>query len=181
MVLVTPRLYLQPVSLAVVEAVLSGDRMAAERASGARFPESWPGRAVVERSFYANLESIRLDPAKRLWGDRLMISREGERRVIGSVVFNGRPDEDGVAEIGYGVEDRSQGQGLGTEATRACVSWALAEPGVVGVRAKTFPWHRASVRVIEKIGMQQVDTCDHDLMGEMLVFEIRDAKSACAA
>ncbi len=101
-----------------------------------------------------------------------MIARGEERRVVGSVVFHGQPDEDGVAEVGYGVDTVLQGRGLATEATRACVAWALAQPGVRRVLATTFPFHRASLRVIEKLGMRLVDTELDALWGERLVFAI---------
>jgi RimJ/RimL family protein N-acetyltransferase len=109
-----------------------------------------------------------------LWGDRLIIRRggEGKRRVVGSVVFHGLP-EDGVAEVAYGVEDASQGQGIATEATQACVDWALAEPGIVAVQATTVPWHTSSLRVIAKLGMEKVGVRDHEVLGELLVFERR--------
>jgi ribosomal-protein-alanine N-acetyltransferase len=109
-----------------------------------------------------------------LWGDRLMIrvAPGGRRHVVGSVVFHGRP-ADGVAEVAYGVEDGSQGEGLATEATRACVEWALLEPGIVAVQATTVPWHTASLRVIAKVGMGRVGVRDHEILGELLVFERR--------
>ncbi len=100
-----------------------------------------------------------------------MITRHGERRVIGSVIFHGYP-QNGIAEVGYGVERGSQGQGLATEGTLACVDWALRQPGISAVRATTFTWHRASVRVLEKIGMRAVGSEEHELLGEMLVFEV---------
>jgi RimJ/RimL family protein N-acetyltransferase len=175
-VLYTPRLELSPITLEMVEAMMKGDRARAEAAAGARLPDAWPGTDLIERAFTASLEAIRADPETRLWGDRLMISRTArpgiERRVIGSVVFHGRPGPDGIAEVGYGVEEGSQRTGLATEATRACVEWALAQPGCRAVRATTFPWHRASLRVIEKLGMQLMGTREHDLLGEMLVFEL---------
>lgn len=174
--LYTSRLVLVPVTLPMVEAVMLGDRARAEAVAEAQLPAAWPGRALIERAFSASLDAIRADPGKRLWGDRLMIARDspaGERLVVGSVVFHGRPDEDGIAEVGYGVEEGRQGQGLATEATRACVDWALGQPGVQAVRATTLPWHRASLRVIEKLGMRQVDVLVHELLGEMLVFELR--------
>jgi RimJ/RimL family protein N-acetyltransferase len=161
-------------TLEIVEAVMAGDRLGAERVCGASFPEAWPGRTLVERAFYASIDAIRADPERRLWGDRLCIAREGPRRVVGSVVFHGRPD-DGVAEVGYGVEEGSQRQGLATEATQACVDWALAQDFVKAVRATTFPWHKASLRVMEKLGMRHVDTEMHETMGELLVFETRKA------
>jgi RimJ/RimL family protein N-acetyltransferase len=169
----TPRLVLEPFTLPLVEAVMEGRRDVAERLLDAQLPETWPNRALVERAFCASLDAIRADPETRLWGDRLMVRLEDrKRRVVGSVVFHGRPD-DGVAEVAYGVEDGSQGQGLATEATRACVEWALAEEGIVSVQATTVPWHTASLRVIAKLGMTRVGTRDHDILGEMYVFERR--------
>ena len=170
-ILFTERLVLEPITLPMVEAVMGGRREDAERIAEASLPAAWPNRALVERAFTVSLEQIRRDPATRLWGDRLMITREGnERRVIGSVVFHGKPDADGMAEVAYGVEEGSQGQGLATEGTRASVEWALAQPGVKLVTATTHPWHIASLRVIQKIGMKRVGTRDHDMLGELYVF-----------
>lgn len=169
--ILTERLVLVPITVEMVEAVFAGDRARAEALACARLPEAWPGRALIERAFSADLDAIRGDPARRLWGDRLMIARD-EPRIVGSVIFHGRPD-DGVAEVGYGVERESQGRGFATEATRACVDWALAQEGCAAVQAVTYPWHRASLRVIEKVGMKQVGTREHDLFGELLVFERR--------
>jgi RimJ/RimL family protein N-acetyltransferase len=171
-VLWTPRLELIPMTVEMVEAVMAGDRGRAEQIAGATLPEAWPGRALVERAFFASIEAIRADPDRRLWGDRLAIAREGPRRVIGSVVFHGRP-EDGIAEVGYGIEEGSQRLGLATEATAACVEWALGHDFVRAVRATTFAWHQASLRVMQKVGMSQVGTEQHDMLGEMLVFERR--------
>jgi hypothetical protein len=115
--LFTPRLELTSVTLALVEAVLKGDRAEAERAAGARLPDAWPGRALIERAFTVSLERIRADPEARLWGDRLMLSLidpavpSAERRVLGSVIFHGQPDEEGIVEVGYGVEEGQQGRG----------------------------------------------------------------------
>jgi ribosomal-protein-alanine N-acetyltransferase len=177
-VLRTSRLTLEPITLAMVEAVMVGRREDAEQVAEASLPAAWPNRALIERAFTASLEEIRADPETRLWGDRLMVlsdENDGKigRRVVGSIIFHGRPVEDGIAEIAYGVEESSQGQGIATEATGACVRWALGQAEVRAVRATTLPWHKASLRVIEKLGMKLVATRDHDVLGELLVFEIR--------
>ncbi len=172
----TARLELQPVSLALVEAIFARDRDASIRACGAALPEAWPNEQLVARAFHPSLAAIRADPDRRLWGDTLLIApedAEGPRRVVGSVIFHGRPDEDGVAEVGYGVEEGSQGRGFATEGTRACVAWALAQPGVRAVTATTFAWHRASLRVIEKLGMRPCGMREHETLGELMVYELR--------
>lgn len=177
--LVTPRLILEPITLDVVEATFAGDRAAIEDLVRAKIPEAWPGRTLVERAFSASLEHIRADPVTRLWGDRLIVTRtdpsvrgvEG-RIVVGSVIFHGRP-ADGVAEVGYGVEEHWQRQGFASEATRACVDWALAQAGVTCVAATTPPWHTASIRVLERSGLVRVGIEEHDALGEVLRFERR--------
>lgn len=151
----TARLDLVPITLALVEAVLEGRRGDAETLLGATLPSAWPGRALVERAFYAELESIRRDPSVRLWGDRVMITREERPRAVGSVVFHGAPDEEGAVEIAYGVEEDSQRFGYATEAVLASVVWALEQPEVRIIRAATPPWHLGSQRVLEKCGLRR--------------------------
>jgi RimJ/RimL family protein N-acetyltransferase len=169
----TARLELVPMTLAMVEAVILGRKEDAEKLVDARMPPRWPNNELVERAFTASLEAIRAQPDVRLWGDRVLVVRAGgQARVVGSVVFHGRPD-DGVAEIAYGVEEASQGQGYATEAVAASLAWALAEVGVEAVQAATFAWHVPSLRVIGKVGMTRVGTRDHETMGEMVVFERR--------
>lgn len=160
---------------------MTRDRAAAEAAldevlhaqgapTGAKFPEAWPNEELVARAFPFSLDAIRAAPDTRLWGDSLVLPLEGPPRVIGSVVFKGRPP-DGVAEVGYGIEDGSRSLGFATEATRACVDWALTQEGILAVQATTFPWHHASLGVIRNVGMTQCATRDHDVFGELLVFE----------
>jgi RimJ/RimL family protein N-acetyltransferase len=171
--LVTPRLILEPLTLPVVEATFAEDRAAIERLLQARVPDAWPGRALVERAFTASLDNIRADPETRLWGDRLMISLEGDQRLlVGSVIFHGRP-ESGIAEIGYGVEERWQKRGFASEGTRACVDWALEQAGIVGVTATTPPWHTASIRVLERSGLVRTGVELHETLGEVLRFDRR--------
>jgi [ribosomal protein S5]-alanine N-acetyltransferase len=162
-------------SLPMLEAVLANQRGTAEALAGAVFPREWPGEALISRAFPYSMEAIRAAPERRLWGDSLVIQRaeaELPARVVGSVVFHGRPD-DGVAEVGYGVEDDWRGLGIATEATAACVEWALGEPGIAAVQATTFPWHLASLAVIRKLGMELAGSREHDTLGELLVFERR--------
>jgi RimJ/RimL family protein N-acetyltransferase len=168
-VLYTARLELRPVTLDVVVAVLEGRRRRdIEQIVGAEMPWAWPGRALVEQAFSASLDAIRADPDTRLWGDHLMITREEPRRVVGSVVFHGHPDAEGRCAIAYGVDEASQNQGYATEALAAIVPWALAQPECRVIEATTTPWHKASSRVLEKVGMKVAGKRD-----DMLVYEIR--------
>lgn len=169
--LVTARLRLVPITLEAMEAVLDRDQRRAEAIVGARFPRGWPEAPLLDVGFPYARDAIRADPVVRLWGDSLVVLRD-EPRVVGSVVFHGWP-ADGIAEVGYAIEERSRGNGLASEATRACVEWALGQSGIAAVQATTFPWHTASLGVIRNAGMRQIATRDHDTLGELLVFERR--------
>lgn len=171
-VLITSRLELRPLSLPLVSAFLeSRPRSEIEKMIGAELPWTWPSRALVDQAFPASLEAIRADPETRLWGDRLMVTREGPARVVGSIIFHGRPGADGVAEVAFGVEDTSQGQGYATEALAACVEWALAQPECKLVRATTTDWHKASKKLLERIGMKVAGERQEGST-RMLVYEI---------
>ena len=155
----TDRLELLPITRDLVEAVIAGRRDEAERLVGARFPDLWPGRALVERAFSCPLEKLRVDPEAWLWGARVLVTRTRSRAtrvVVGSVVLNGRPNEAGTVEIAYGVDEKWQGHGYATEGTSAVIGWALDQRDVRRVQACTFPWHRSSQRVLEKVGMRHV-------------------------
>lgn len=169
--IVTNRLRLVPITLDAIEAVLDHDKARAEAVVGARFPDAWPNDDLVALGFPFSREALRADPGTRLWGDSLVLVRD-EPRVVGSVVFHGRP-HDGIAEVAYSIEESSRCRGFAVEAVRACVEWALAEPGIIAVQATTFPWHLASLGVIRHVGMTQIGTRDHDTLGELLVFERR--------
>ncbi len=176
--LTTPRLELIPITLDILEAVMAHDRDTAERLAGAAFPDDWPNEDLIARAFPVSMAAVRAAPDIRLWGDSLVIERRRRDaasvspRIVGSIIFHGYPN-DGIAEVGYGVERDSRGQGLAAEATSACVRWALQQPGIVAVQATTFPWHSASLGVIRRLGMQPCGRRDHDTLGELLVFELR--------
>ena len=70
---------------------------------------------------------------------------------IGELCFKGIT-EDGIAEIGYGIEEDYQLCGYATEAVSALVDWALHQPGVMCVTAETEETNIASQRVLKKSG-----------------------------
>lgn len=70
---------------------------------------------------------------------------------IGELSFKGL-SASGVAEIGYGIEEKYQGNGYATEAIKALTTWALNQPNVTQVEAETEPDNKASQRVLIKCG-----------------------------
>jgi RimJ/RimL family protein N-acetyltransferase len=81
------------------------------------------------------------------------------------------PDETGAVLIGYAMYPAREGQGYATEAVRAMVEWAFAQPGVRVVRALAPVWNTPAVHVAEKVGMRPVAADEDDEIGKVLVYE----------
>ena len=72
----------------------------------------------------------------------------------GLIGFKGIPDQNGEAEIGYGIDPAYQQQGYTTEAVRWMITWAFEEAACRAVVARdTKKWNLASQRVLAKVGM----------------------------
>lgn len=81
---------------------------------------------------------------------RLVAEADGE--VVGTVDLHGL--EEGVRELGYTVGPSARwGQGLGTEVARAGLAHGFDELGLEAVWAEALETNRASVRILERIGM----------------------------
>jgi RimJ/RimL family protein N-acetyltransferase len=151
MTIETPRLLLTPYSPAHLCALLEGiDEF--EQVFGAPAADGLRTFLVsddVSPEWLARLQAASTpDP----WVHGFAIVDRASGSVIGSLGFKGRPDDDGVVEIAYGIVPAFQHQGLGTEATQAGLAFAFEIDAVARVRAHTRPSNTASTRVLEKCG-----------------------------
>jgi len=80
------------------------------------------------------------------------IIHKADRRLIGMIEMRVEPP---AADFGYALARAYWGQGLMPEAAQAVVEWALAQPEINRVWAVCDVENRASVRVMEKVGMQR--------------------------
>lgn len=62
------------------------------------------------------------------------------------------PPENATVEVGYSVLPQFQRQGYGTEMVSGLVAWALSQPGVQRVAAKTGATNVASRYLLERLG-----------------------------
>jgi [ribosomal protein S5]-alanine N-acetyltransferase len=158
----TARLDLTPCSLAAARSSLQGPRQTAEVIS-VTVPETWPPRDLIDAlTLYAR--ELARDPGHLGWGPWLAVDRH-TRSLVGSVGFKGRPDENACVEIGYGIEPACRRKGYASEAVPALLDWAWAS-GVRRVVAECRPDNVASIRVLEKSGMQRTP-----VLGSMLWWE----------
>ena len=156
----TQRLTLVPFALEFIDALERRDD--AEALIGAAIPQDWP---EAELSGLLSLygDWLRDDPSVVGYGPWVVIAR-GDRIVVASAGFVGKPDPDGTIELGFGTRTDYRNRGYASEAARALVDWGLAQPDVERVIAKCDPDNYPSVRVLEKIGMQRVGDADGQLL-----------------
>lgn len=84
------------------------------------------------------------------------VIRERDGLVIGDIGFHAPPDAGGAVSIGFGIVPGARGQGFATEALRAMLDWALAQPEVSSVHADTDYVNIASHHVLAAAGMRLV-------------------------
>lgn len=64
-----------------------------------------------------------------------------------------RRQKDGDVDVGYRYLKSAWGRGFATEAARACVAYGFETLGLERIVARAEPDNRASLRVLEKIGL----------------------------
>ena len=106
---------------------------------------------------------VKADPATNKWFVRFIVLKES-KVVIGSISFHGVPDENGMMEIGLGIEEDFRNRGYAKEALLGMWRWVCGEPGVKTLRYTVSPANIPSVKIIEGYGFtylgQQIDEED---------------------
>jgi [ribosomal protein S5]-alanine N-acetyltransferase len=79
---------------------------------------------------------------------------KAERKMIGRAGFVQYSSEHARAELGYALNRRYWGQGYMTEATKAIIEHGFRSLHLHRVEAICLPENRASIRILEKVGMR---------------------------
>lgn len=104
-----------------------------------------------------HLEELKENPELKGWGVWLAI-RQDNGKPVGDLGFKGKPDQDGVVEVGYGIVPDEQNQGLATEAVEALIGWAFSTGQATKVIAECLADNTASIKVLQKLVMRQTGT-----------------------
>jgi RimJ/RimL family protein N-acetyltransferase len=121
--------------------------------------------------------SLASDPEYAVFGSRLPVDRKNVERGLAQIVatpWERRPEfaivldgevvgrvvlevdrTNAIAALGYGVARPVWGRGVATEAARAMMGYGFEGLGLAKVWARADPRNSASVRVLEKLGMQR--------------------------
>ena len=167
----TARLELTPLDADAIQALLVGDAKRLKQLTGAAFPQPIAPPPYMAESLPVVGAQLRKSPAEAPWWNWLVVKHE-DGEAVGSVAFGGKPDAAGAVLIGYAMYPAHEGRGYATEAVKAMVEWAFAQPGVKTVRALAPVWNTPAVHVAEKVGMRPVASDEDDEVGEVLVYEV---------
>lgn len=120
---------------------------------GVTIAEGFPNHPVRNFVLPNTLAHVQRDPSYGLWSG--MIIHTADRLAIGGMGCKAPPDDQGRVEIGYDIVPAYQGQGYATEIGRAFVRWVWEQPSVRRMAAECLPDNFASIRVLEKLGLQR--------------------------
>jgi len=129
---------------------------------------AWATRDAAE----PRTQRIRVAEADELWesGSDFIYSvlLWPDRTVVGEIGLHRRVGEGGM-EIGYWIDVRYAGRGLGTEAARMLTGVALALPGVTRAEIHCDEANQASAAIPRKLGyrLDRIDPHEPEAPGEV--------------
>ncbi|MBF8964855.1 GNAT family N-acetyltransferase [Pontibacter sp. FD36] len=149
----TERLVLIPFTLAAARALYSGDNGVLTYL-GLQITPLWPDQESMDTlpKIIKRLEQLPEPTGFESW----MIVLKHNATVIGDAGFKGGPNQDGAVDIGYSIIAQEQQKGYGLETARGLVDWAFQQNGVKAVTASCLLENTASIRILEKLGMQEL-------------------------
>ncbi|NEO97831.1 MAG: GNAT family N-acetyltransferase [Symploca sp. SIO2E9] len=173
---VAPRLELVPFKLEIVQAAIVGNDELA-RILGVKVPPNWLGEDIDLIQVLPGIVNILYKyPLQKEWGWGHLVIHKGDNTLIGHITLKIIPDDQGSPtgslEFGYIIVSSYRRQGYCTEASKAMVNWAFSQPSVQTLTAGCDTDNIASKRILEKIGMQQIET-----RGNVLVWKLDKNKS----
>ncbi|MDZ8104641.1 MAG: GNAT family N-acetyltransferase [Nostoc sp. DedQUE12a] len=161
----TQRLELLPCCLEVAQAVVAKNKSEVEKLLGVRVPDEWYAGEVLD--FFPIYAQMLIEDSSRLgWGVWLII-HIADNTLIGDLGFGGKPNEQGTVEMGYEVISAYRQQGFAFEAVEALVNFTFTQPQLKSIISHSPNDHVASIRILEKLGMQQVERNENLIKWEL--------------
>jgi [ribosomal protein S5]-alanine N-acetyltransferase len=114
---------------------------------------------------------VKKDPLTNKWFVRFIVLK-ASKEVIGSTSFHGIPDENGMVEIGLGIEEEFRNRGYAKEALIGMWRWVSIQPGVNTLRYTVSPTNLPSVKIIEGFGFAYLGQQMDDIDGPENIYEM---------
>ena len=105
---------------------------------------------ILKIAYNEMLEGCLKYPDNYIWYTLwFMELKNSNNEIVGTLSFKGI-DDNGIVEIGYGINDGYENKGYMTEAVQAIAKWASIQPNVKQIEAEAEEINVASIRVLEK-------------------------------
>ena len=114
---------------------------------------------------------VRENESVNKWFVRWIVLAE-TREIIGSISFHGAPDQQGMIEIGLGLEEPFRNRGFGYESLLGMWQWVLTQPHVQMLRYTVSPDNAPSIALIKKFGFVRVGQQMDEVDGPEDIFEM---------
>jgi ribosomal-protein-alanine N-acetyltransferase len=128
-----------------------------------------PKRSREERTgiFRKALEQYPVNKNLGLWG----VFNKADGDFIGSCLLRPFNAEPGIIELGYSMEKKYWGKGIGSEMATEMVAYSLTDINTLEIVAVTILENLGSQRVLEKAGFKRMDNLFRDGI-ELAYFKI---------
>jgi len=102
-------------------------------------------------------------PEAYQWYTDWEIILKSTNTAIGGMGFNGEPNENGEAEIGYMIDQQHHNKGYATEALQLLIKWAFTHDAVKAIIVHTYADNLPSVKILNKCGFEEMGKDDQNL------------------
>ena len=92
--------------------------------------------------------------------------------IVGCGGYKGQPKDDTV-EIAYGIFEKFEGQGVGTQICRQLVLLSLQTNPVLKIMARTLPENHASIAIVKRNGFECIGLVYDEDDGDVLEWEFK--------
>ncbi|BEP28501.1 GNAT family N-acetyltransferase [Helicovermis profundi] len=76
--------------------------------------------------------------------------------IIGDAGFKGKPNNEGLIDIGYSIDEKYRKNGFATECANGLVKWAFTKKKVKGITAACKENNTNSINVLLKLNMKKI-------------------------
>lgn len=112
---------------------------------------------AIRKHIVNYLDNLKKDPDLLGWGVWI-VTLADNNQVIGDIGFKGKPDNQGIVEVGYGIIPEMHNKGIATESVRAITEWAFFSGKVKKIVAECLTDNIPSIKVLEKLKMTKTGT-----------------------
>lgn len=149
----TDTLHLRPASPAELLALRDGNEQFAAEAL-LKPADGLRAMLVSDDVSPAWLERLHAAVDRDPWEFGFIVLEKMTGVAVGMAAFKGRPDDQGVVEIAYGIAPAYRLRGYATQAAKGLVEFASDDDCVRRIRAHTLPERNPSTSVLTKTGFE---------------------------